>query len=62
MNRKWNSYDPRWEMYNRVEWQVFLRAGDITLTVYVMAPTDATDMELFTAAASKLKRQREQVF
>ena len=59
MKRNRNQYDPRWAMYNRVEWQVFLRAGDITLTIYVMAPDDATDIELFTSAASKLKRQRD---
>lgn len=61
MGKRWNHYDPRWDMANRVEWQVFLRAGEITLTIYIMAPDDATDMELFTAAASKLKRQRDRI-
>jgi len=55
-----NRYDPRWAKENRVSWDVYLRvAGDVTITVAVMAPPDATDMELLTAAASRLKRQRE---
>lgn len=57
--RKRYEHDPRWDFENRVEWEVYLGVQGIKLTVLVMAPPDATDMELLTAAASKLAKQRK---
>lgn len=59
--RRRRKHDPRWDFENRVEWCVSLglKCG-ATTQVIVMAPPDATDVELLSCAVSKLKRQQEE--